>query len=360
MTKAPFEELSIDTIGPLKEDGQGFKYILCLTDSFSRFVELIPTKDCTAKTAAHGLLSVFARYGAPKSIRTDQGVQFTATVIKLLLEVLGVQHTVTAAYHPEANGICERSHQETLRHLRALLAVTGKDANWSSLLPLVQRVQNDTFCRAIGMTPTELLFGKMVSPLRFIARTANDTTPQTKVAVDYVTGLCDIQSQLLKASQTTFQEYVKENVARHPTNIRKFSEGQYVLIENGSTKEHKLQLPWVGPFIVVEKVSDALYKCQNLRDKKVETYAAARLKRCWLAVDDDPVVHAGMDKHEYPVEAIVDHYSSGPTKASFWFQVRWKNYGPADDHWMPYKEIKDLEALARYLEAHPDVHLPRK
>jgi transposase InsO family protein len=357
VARAPFEEISVDTMGPLQEDENNFKYILCITDSFSRYVELIPTKDCTAKTAALGIVSVIARYGAPRSIRSDQGVQFTAGIIQELLLCLGVQHTVTAAYHPEANGICERSHQETLRHLRALIAV-AKVNNWSTMLPLVQRTQNDTFCRAIGMTPTELLFGKMVSPLRFITGSRDRRlSPQKVLAAEFAQGLCKMQAKLLETSADALRKYVETNVNNHPEHIRKFSEGQYVLVENKSTRHHKLETQWIGPLVVVSKESDALYKCQDLRSKQISTYATARLKRCWIKETDDPVIHAAMDSKEYPVEAVVDHYL-GANRKDCWFQIRWKNFGPEDDTWLPYKEVHKLEALDRYLETHPQVRLP--
>lgn len=357
--KKPFEELSIDTMGPLKEDKQGFKYILCVVDSFTRYVELIPTKDCTAKSAAIGLLSIFARYGAPMSIRSDQGLQFTAGIIAELLKIFSVQRTLVAAYHPQGNGICERNHKETLVHLRALIKVTD-EASWSSLLPLVQRIQNDTFCKAIGMAPSELLFGGMISPLRFAFQQDPQATPQQKSAAEFALSLQAQHEKLLAMAQNKMTSYTQRNERRHPTHIRRFTPGQYVLIENKSTMEHKLKMPWKGPFIIVEKQSDSLYLCQDLTTKKTMQIPADRMKRFFLNDSTDPVEVAAADKDEFPVEAIIDHYCAGSKLASCTFQVRWKNYGPADDSWLPYSEVKKLEALDKYLEAHPNVRLPSK
>ena len=37
MTKAPMEEVSLDVIGPLCDDGEGNKYIIVMIDNFSHF-----------------------------------------------------------------------------------------------------------------------------------------------------------------------------------------------------------------------------------------------------------------------------------------------------------------------------------
>ena len=83
-------------------------------------------------------------------------------------------------------------------------------------------------------------------------------------------------------------------------------------------------------------------------------------EKVFLNDSTDPVEVAAADKDEFPVEAIIDHYCAGSKLASCTFQVRWKNYGPADDSWLPYSEVKKLEALDKYLEAHPNVRLPSK
>jgi len=48
----PFEVLAMDHIGPLVADDDGHQYILVLIDSFSRWVELYPTKGVTADETA--------------------------------------------------------------------------------------------------------------------------------------------------------------------------------------------------------------------------------------------------------------------------------------------------------------------
>ena len=52
MTKGPFDECSLDVIGPLPPDENGNKFIIVMIDNFSHFVFAEPIKDTTAESAA--------------------------------------------------------------------------------------------------------------------------------------------------------------------------------------------------------------------------------------------------------------------------------------------------------------------
>ena len=65
-----------------------------------------------------------ARFGAPASITTDRGVQFTSAIWAVLCQRLGIRHITTTAYHPQSNGVVESFHQQQKDSLRAYLAST--------------------------------------------------------------------------------------------------------------------------------------------------------------------------------------------------------------------------------------------
>ena len=52
----PFEKLSWDIMGPLPTSSRGNKYILVITDFFSKWVEAFPLKNTTATTLATTML----------------------------------------------------------------------------------------------------------------------------------------------------------------------------------------------------------------------------------------------------------------------------------------------------------------
>ena len=46
----------------------------------------------------------------PTIITSDQGRQFTSSLWAGLTKLLGVKHVQTTAYHPQSNGMVERTH----------------------------------------------------------------------------------------------------------------------------------------------------------------------------------------------------------------------------------------------------------
>ncbi|XP_037514648.1 uncharacterized protein K02A2.6-like [Rhipicephalus sanguineus] len=63
------------------------------------------------------LRSVFAAYGLPEEIVTDNGPQFTSACFETFLKRNGIRHTKTPPYHPASNGTAERCVQTLKRHL---------------------------------------------------------------------------------------------------------------------------------------------------------------------------------------------------------------------------------------------------
>jgi len=95
-------------------------------------LEAIPLKDMSAASCADALISGWvSRFGVPSLITSDRGTQFTSAVWEALCNKLGVAHTTTTAYHPQANGLVERAHRQLKEALRSRLA----GAAWPDHLP---------------------------------------------------------------------------------------------------------------------------------------------------------------------------------------------------------------------------------
>ncbi len=111
----------MDTIGPLPEDEEGYKYILVVIDCFTRWVNLHPIKDTTAVECAKRMIHHVGTFGCPTQVQTDQGSQFESNLMEELFQVIGIHHLVNLAYSKEENAIVERVNKEVMRHLRGII-----------------------------------------------------------------------------------------------------------------------------------------------------------------------------------------------------------------------------------------------
>ena len=129
----PMERIAIDTIGPVPED-LGFRYIIVIIDTFSRYVELFPKQEVTAIAAADALWQHTCRFTTPLEIVTDFGSQFVNQLLHHFHLESGSHHHTTIPYSKEENGIVERANKEVNRHIRNILFDKGKFPNWSRML----------------------------------------------------------------------------------------------------------------------------------------------------------------------------------------------------------------------------------
>jgi transposase InsO family protein len=74
-----------------------------------------------------------SHFGAPETITSDRGPQFTSSLWFQLCEMLNISHKQTTAYHPELNGAVQRLHHGRIKD--ALRARTTA-AIWSKDYPL--------------------------------------------------------------------------------------------------------------------------------------------------------------------------------------------------------------------------------
>ncbi|GJQ79303.1 hypothetical protein Trydic_g16170 [Trypoxylus dichotomus] len=78
-----FEVIAVDLVGPLPETPRGNNWILIVKDTASKWTELFAIQTATAETCAKILIEeVFLRYGTPRKIISDNGVQFVSHVMQ--------------------------------------------------------------------------------------------------------------------------------------------------------------------------------------------------------------------------------------------------------------------------------------
>jgi transposase InsO family protein len=154
----PQQRVHADLFGPLKTTIGDKKYILSMTDAFTKYAELvvIPSKD--AATVAKAIYDRWiCRFGCPLQVVTDQGKEFCAQLTDELFSLLNIQHTTTTAYHPQCNSQAEVANKTIAKYLSR---VVGEDTlDWEDYIGPLMFSYNTSFHRSIKNTPFFLTHG---------------------------------------------------------------------------------------------------------------------------------------------------------------------------------------------------------
>ena len=103
---APWERIHLDFCGPIK----GYMFLV-VVDAFSKWLEVFPLRSATSEAAIESLRVMFARWGLPKTIVSDNAQCFICPAFKAFCAANGVQHITTPPYSPKSNGLAEKSVQ---------------------------------------------------------------------------------------------------------------------------------------------------------------------------------------------------------------------------------------------------------
>ena len=148
----------LDLFGPYPESERGYKYVLVCVEHFSKWIEAFPmTCKASAEVAYHLLHGVIARYGAPAQMVTDGGGEFAGEVEELLRKCL-VDHRITSAQHPQANGLAERAVGTLKRCLKRHVAETKDVKHWDEFLPWILMGYRATLQASTKFSPYHLLY----------------------------------------------------------------------------------------------------------------------------------------------------------------------------------------------------------
>ena len=102
----PWSRLHLDLAGPFL--GHMF---LILVDAHSKWLEARILSSTTSSAIISSLRLIFAEFGLPSLIVTDNGPNFSSIEFELFLSRNGIKHILSPPYHPSSNGLAERNVQ---------------------------------------------------------------------------------------------------------------------------------------------------------------------------------------------------------------------------------------------------------
>lgn len=157
----PNEIWSLDTvIIGTAANGSKDKNAQCDVDHHSRMCWTFPTKTNTAEIVISCLSGLFAAVGKPKVLIMDNGTNFRSKKTINFLQSHGVETRFTSTYHPQANGLNERTHYTVIRGISLRLAEAHTKKKWAALARESTAMYNETPHGVTGFSPVLLHFGQ--------------------------------------------------------------------------------------------------------------------------------------------------------------------------------------------------------
>ena len=156
----PMERVALDIVGPLPETERGNKYLLVVGHYFSKWVEVYPIPDQTAKTVAENFVQEFVcRFVVPQVLHSDQGRNFESQVFVEMSSILGIDKTRTTPYNPKSDGFIERFNRTLISMVSMMIDPTRRQRDWDEKVPLALFGYRSSPQESTGETPNMLMLG---------------------------------------------------------------------------------------------------------------------------------------------------------------------------------------------------------
>ncbi len=154
----PGQWVYADLFGPLKTSDKDKKFILCITDVFTKYVELVALPNKEAPTVAEAIFDKWiCHFGTPLDLVTDQGTEFCARMSQELFTRLGTAHLTTTSRHPQCNSQAEVANKTIAKYLASFCDDSTLD--WEMYLAPLMFSYNTSFHRTIKTSPFFLTYG---------------------------------------------------------------------------------------------------------------------------------------------------------------------------------------------------------
>nr|GEZ79563.1 putative reverse transcriptase domain, ribonuclease H-like domain, aspartic peptidase domain protein [Tanacetum cinerariifolium] len=273
----------MDFVTKLPKSSQGYDTIWAIVDRLTKSAIFTPIRETNLmdKLARMYLKEVVMRHGIPVSIIYDRDPRFASNFWRSLQNALGTNLDMSTAYHPQTDGQSERIIQTLKDMLRACAIDFGKGS--VNHLPLVEFSYNNSYHASIKAAPFEALYGqKCRSPVCW-----------TEVGESQILGPELIQEttkkivpikQRMQAAHDRQKSYADLKRKRMEFQVR-----DKVMLKVSSWKgvvrfgkRGKLNLRYVGPFKVSEKIGKVAYNLELPEElsRFHNTFHVSNLKKC--------------------------------------------------------------------------------
>lgn len=356
----PWQSISMDFVGPFPES-EGFDYLWVIVCRMTAATHLVPIR---TTTTASELAWLFLRditrlHGVPESIVSDRDPKFTSKFWREFVRLIGTKLLMSTAFHPQTDGMSERTIRTVTQILRAM--VRPDQTDWVKKVPMVEFALNSSVSSTTGFAPFELNYGYMPVMMRTLER--EPALPGVKeFAEQALANVRQAHDAIIASRVSQTHQANKDRRAENGRIDPDFEVGKLAYLSTTNLalpkgRARKLTPRYIGPYRIIGANAEAsaytLELPQILRARGIyPTFHVSRLRRhepndSTLFPDREVETFYDFGNEadgETLVDEIVAHEWDG---RAITFLVRWDD---GDTTWESWSTVKDLEAIDRYFE----------
>ena len=256
------------------------------------------------------------RHGTPKVIQTDNGPLFTAKLTNEMFRLCQTVHVTSTAYHPQSQGLVERSNRSLLNVLRVLCSRRQND--WHKFTQSVAFAYNTSIHATTKVTPNLAMTGsEKTTPMEFMFPDYNN--PLRRSPHDYIKLLQNNLHQVHELVRRNTEQAQVRQRRTHDKRVKatQYKVGDYVTVFVNvapATGMHKLTPKWTGPYQITKVHDDgATYTINDttrVHYDRIKYYNGRPSD--WHVDADSSTIHITPDVGTQPPTQTVDHDVAQP------------------------------------------------
>uniref|UniRef100_A0A7I4YY53 RNA-directed DNA polymerase n=1 Tax=Haemonchus contortus TaxID=6289 RepID=A0A7I4YY53_HAECO len=151
----PWNRIHADFAGPING-----KMYFVIVDAYSKWPEIVEMSSVTTSCTIRELRRLFAQFGNPQTLVTDNGTQFTSAEFDDFCTKNGIRHIKSPPFHPQSNGQAERFVDTFKRNFKKMKESSSPTEALQNFLQTYRR----TPCPSApgGQSPAELFLGRQI------------------------------------------------------------------------------------------------------------------------------------------------------------------------------------------------------
>ena len=202
------------------------------------------------------------------------------------VQAISIAKTRTTPTHPQSDGLVERFNRTLLSMLAT--AATDHPFDWERQIRPLCMAYNTSVHPATGYSPFFLMFGRSVQmPIDLMygqqpTPVDSDTDPTSEYARNLKMNLQEAYTRV--RDQMGHRLDRQKELYNQKVHDKPFAEDDLVWLHTTVLRKgcaRKLHRPWSGPFRVLKRTSDSVYRLQNVCSRRHRPVVHFnRLKRC--------------------------------------------------------------------------------